>query len=284
MKVRAYAKINLGLHVLGKRSDGYHSIETVFRLVDLYDELEMVENDSGVQFSSTTPELTDDKTNLCIRAAHLLRDLTGCHTGVEMRLTKRIPIGAGLGGGSADAAATLKGLTKLWSLDISREELQTISESLGSDVPFFFAGQTAFATGRGEILESFVLPIPYSILVVTPQIHVSTAWAYSSLRIATDRKRPNLKELLSSTLRDPGRLRGSLVNDFEETVFEQHPEIRKLKETLIARGADVALMSGSGSSVFGLFSDAARAKELGSELSQQYFTSVTGPQFTPEIN
>jgi 4-diphosphocytidyl-2-C-methyl-D-erythritol kinase len=284
MKVRAYAKINLGLYVLGKRSDGYHSIETVFRLVDLYDELEMVQSDSGVNFSSNKPELTGDNANLCVRAAHLLRDLTGCHTGVEMRLTKRIPIGAGLGGGSSDAAATLKGLTRLWSLDISPEELQTVSETLGSDVPFFFTGQTAYATGRGEILESFVLPIPYTILVATPQIHVSTAWAYSSLRLSDNRKRPNLKELLTGTLRDIGRLRRELANDFEETVFEKYPEIKALKERLIAGGADVALMSGSGSSVFGLFSDSARAKELASELSKQYVTSVTGPQFKPEIN
>jgi hypothetical protein len=130
MKVRAYAKINLGLHVLGKRSDGYHSIETVFRVINLYDELDMVQNDQGIHFSSDRADLPNDSTNLCVRAAILLRDLTGCHTGVEMALTKRIPIGAGLGGGSSDAAAVLRGLTKLWSLDISADELQTISGTL----------------------------------------------------------------------------------------------------------------------------------------------------------
>ncbi|MCX6134099.1 MAG: 4-(cytidine 5'-diphospho)-2-C-methyl-D-erythritol kinase [Ignavibacteriales bacterium] len=284
MKVRAYAKINLGLHVLGKRSDGYHSIETVFRLIDLYDDLEMVQNDQGIQFSSNRPELSDDNTNLCVRAAHVLRDLTGCHTGVEMKLTKRIPIGAGLGGGSADAAATLRGLTKLWSLDISPDELQTIGETLGSDVPFFFTGQTAFATGRGEILESFVLPLPYTILVATPPIHVSTAWAYSSLRLAENRKRPKLKELLSGNTRDIPTLRRELSNDFEATIFERHPEIAKLKEAFMSGGADIALMSGSGSSVFGLFSAAETARGLASDLSKQYFTSVTEPQFKPEIN
>jgi 4-diphosphocytidyl-2-C-methyl-D-erythritol kinase len=284
MKVRAYAKINLGLHVLGKRSDGYHDIETVFRLIDLYDELEMVGNDQGTHFSSNRPELSNDNTNLCLRAAHLLRDLTGCHMGVEMRLTKRIPIGAGLGGGSSDAAATLKGLTKLWSLDISLEELQTISESLGSDVPFFFTGQTAHATGRGEILESFVLPLPYSILVATPAIQVSTAWAYSSLKLGDKRKRSKLKDLLSGSIRDLGSLRRELTNDFEETVFQQYPEILKLKEKILSGGAELALMSGSGSSVFGFFSTAERASALASELSTDYFTSVTEPQFKPEIN
>jgi 4-diphosphocytidyl-2-C-methyl-D-erythritol kinase len=284
MKVRAYAKINLGLHVLGKRSDGYHDIETVFRLIDLYDELEIVQNDQGTFFSSNNPDLSDDSTNLCLRAAHLLRDLTGCHMGVEMRLTKRIPIGAGLGGGSSDAAATLKGLTKLWSLDINPEELQTISESLGSDVPFFFTGQTAHATGRGEILESFVLPLPYSILVATPSIHVSTAWAYSSLKLSEKRKLPKLKELLSGSLRDLGSLRKELTNDFEEKVFQKYPEVLKLKEKFLSGGAELALMSGSGSSVFGFFSTAEKARALASNLSAQYVTSVTEPQFKPEIN
>jgi len=284
MKVRAYAKINLGLHVLGKRSDGYHNIETVFRLIDLYDELEIVQNDQGTYFSSNKPELSNDGTNLCLRAAHLLRDLTGCHMGVEMKLTKRIPIGAGLGGGSSDAAATLKGLTKLWSLDINPEELQTISESLGSDVPFFFTGQTAHATGRGEILESFALPLPYSILVATPPIHVSTAWAYSSLRLAENRNRPKLRDLLSGTVRDTGALRRELTNDFEETVFRQYPEILRLKETIFSGGAEVALMSGSGSSVFGFFSSAENARTVASNLPTHYFTSVTEPQFKPEIN
>lgn len=284
MRVRAYAKINLGLHVLGKRSDGYHSIETVFRLINLYDELEMVQNDQGLQFSSNDPSLEADRTNLCMRAANLLRELTGCHTGVEMRLTKRIPIGAGLGGGSSDAAATLRGLTKLWSLDISTEELQTISASLGSDVPFFFTGQTAYATGRGELLESMVLPLPYSILVATPPIHVSTAWAYSSLSLDPAQKRPNLRELLSAGLRDALILRKELTNDFEDTVFRQYPEIRGLKEKILAGGAELALMSGSGSSAFGLFSSAEKAKELASTLSADYVTSVTEPHFKPEIN
>ena len=284
MKVRAYAKINLGLHVLSKRSDGYHNIETVFRLIDLYDELDMVQIDQGTHFSSSSPGISDDNTNLCMRAAHLLRDLTGCHIGVEMKLTKRIPIGAGLGGGSSDAAATLKGLTRLWSLDISPEELQTVSESLGSDVPFFFTGQTAHATGRGEILDSFVLPLPYTILVATPPIHVSTSWAYSSLRLVENKSRPKLRDLLSGSIRDSGTLRRELTNDFEETVFRKHPEILELKKAILAGGAELALMSGSGSSVFGFFSSPERARSLAADLTACYFTSVTEPQFKPEIN
>jgi len=284
MKIRAYAKINLGLYVLGKRPDGYHSIETVFRLVDLYDEIEIVQIDQGTQFATNAVELQDDHSNLCVRAANLLRDLTGIHVGVEINLTKRIPIGAGLGGGSSDAAAVLKGLTKLWALDISREELQTVSASLGSDVPFFFTSQTASATGRGEVLESFDLKIPYTILLVTPNIHVSTSWAYSHLRLRMSTKRPDLRHVLEENLNDPERLREYLVNDFEETVFEQYPEISSIKQRLLSEGASFALMSGSGSSVFGLFTDSSRAKNLAKQLAGTYAVSVTDPEFNPLIN
>jgi 4-diphosphocytidyl-2-C-methyl-D-erythritol kinase len=284
MKIRAYAKINLGLYVLGKRPDGYHSIETVFRLVDLCDEIEIVQIDQGTQFTTNAVELQDDHSNLCVRAANLLRDLTGIHVGVEINLTKRIPIGAGLGGGSSDAAAVLKGLTKLWALDISREELQTVSASLGSDVPFFFTSQTASATGRGEVLESFDLKIPYTILLVTPNIHVSTSWAYSHLWLRVGTKRPDLRQVLEENLNDPERLREYLVNDFEETVFEQYPEISSIKQRLLSEGASFALMSGSGSSVFGLFTDSSRAKNLAKQLAGTYAVSVTDPEFNPLIN
>ncbi len=284
MNIRAYAKINIGLHVLGKRPDGYHNIETVFRLIDLYDELEFVQDDEGIAFSSNTPLLANDNTNLCIRAANLLRDLTGIHMGVEITLKKRIPLGAGLGGGSSDAAAVLKGLTKLWTLDISNEELQTISSTLGSDVPFFFTSQTAYATGRGERLTPFTVQMPYWILVVTPDIHVSTAWAYSNVRLQQSQNRADLQGLLETAIDKPAILRANLANDFEECVFTEFGEIAKLKEALLKEGAEVALMSGSGSSVFGFFSSEAKAKHLRSELSSRHFVSMTEPQFKPEIN
>lgn len=284
MKVRAYAKINLGLFVLGKRPDGYHSIETVFRLIDLYDEIEILQNEEGIHFSTDSPELSNDSSNLCVRAANLLRDLTGTHTGVDITLTKRIPIGAGLGGGSSDAAAVLKGLTRLWSLDITRDELQTVSATLGSDVPFFFTGMTAFATGRGEILDPFDLAMPYTILLVTPAIHVSTGWAYAQLRPLQGVKRPNLRRVLEDGIGDPRQLQNSLVNDFEAPVFKHHPEVATIKATLLSEGAAYASMSGSGSSVFGLFVDQAVAKNLALRLSEKYVTTVTDPSFKPALN
>jgi 4-diphosphocytidyl-2-C-methyl-D-erythritol kinase len=283
MNVRAYAKINIGLHVLGKRSDGYHNIETLFRLIDLYDELQFLMADEGTAFSSDHPLLPNDNTNLCLRAVHLLRDVTGIHSGVEITLKKRIPLGAGLGGGSSDAAAVLKGLTKLWALDISTTELQTISATLGSDVPFFFSSQTAYATGRGERLEPCSARIPYWILTVTPDIHVSTAWAYAHVKPSSGSDRPDLRELLLSSADNPAELRKRLRNDFEEPVFTEFPEIAGVKEILLKQGADVALMSGSGSSVFGFFSSERTAQNLKSDLSARYFVSITEPGFTPEI-
>jgi 4-diphosphocytidyl-2-C-methyl-D-erythritol kinase len=282
MNVRAYAKINVGLHVLGKRPDGYHNIETVFRLIDLYDDLQFVMADEGTLFSSNHPLLGNDNTNLCVRAAHLLREVTGIHSGVEITLTKRIPLGAGLGGGSSDAAAVLKGLTKIWALDISTAELQTISATLGSDVPFFFSSQTAYATGRGERLEPFSARIPYWILTVTPDVHVSTAWAYAHVEPKAANGRPDPREILLSSADKPGVLREQLSNDFEESVFAEFPEIADLKERMLKQGADVALMSGSGSSVFAFFSSEKTARTLSSDLSAKYVVSITGPQFTPE--
>ncbi len=284
MKLRAYAKINLGLHVVNRRPDGYHNIETVFHLIDLFDEIDIVQVYEGIHFASDCPELSSDNSNLCVRAANLLRDLTGIHTGVEISLTKRIPIGAGLGGGSSDAAAVLRGLTKIWSLDITRDELQTVSATLGSDVPFFFSDKTAFATGRGEALQPFDLRVPYAILVVTPPIPVSTGWAYSNLHIATGVKRPNIRKILEEKMSDPAALQRGIVNDFEEVVFAHHPEVARIKSSLLKEGAVFSLMSGSGSSVFGFFHDPAAATEASRRLSEKYFTSVTNPSFKPDIN
>jgi 4-diphosphocytidyl-2-C-methyl-D-erythritol kinase len=284
MRLRAFAKINLGLHVVGKRPDGYHDIETIFHQIDLSDELEMVQSDEGDVFTSDSPVLASDSTNLCLRAVHVLRDLTGVHTGVEINLKKRIPIAAGLGGGSADAAAVLKGLTKLWTLDVTDEELRTVSATLGSDVPFFLMGGTAYATGRGETLEPLDVANPYWILVVTPPIQVSTTWAYSNLRIARDAQRVNLRDLLRTSICQPDVLRENLCNEFEPLVFAAHPEVRQIKEGLLKAGAQVALMSGSGSSIFGFFGDQSLAQRTAASLSPRYHTSITQPYFKPKSN
>jgi 4-diphosphocytidyl-2-C-methyl-D-erythritol kinase len=284
MRLRAFAKINVGLHIVGRRPDGYHDIETIFHQINLSDELEMVQSEEGDVFTSDSPELASGSSNLCLRAVHILRDLTGVHTGVEINLKKRIPIAAGLGGGSADAAAVLKGLTRLWTLDITDEELKTVSATLGSDVPFFLTGGTAYATGRGERLEPLDVSIPYWILVVTPLLHVSTTWAYTSLKIVRDARRVNLPDLLRKNISHPDVLREKLCNEFEPLVFAAHPEVRHIKEGLLKAGAQLALMSGSGSSIFGFFSDRGPAQSIAKDFSSRYHTSITQPLFKPEPN
>ncbi|MEX1274711.1 MAG: 4-(cytidine 5'-diphospho)-2-C-methyl-D-erythritol kinase [Bacteroidota bacterium] len=281
MTLRAYAKINIGLRVIGKRPDQYHAIETVFHQVDLCDEINLVQNDEGIHFSTDRSELPSDRSNLCVRAAQLIQDVTGIHSGVDMTLRKRIPIGAGLGGGSADAAAVLKGLVRLWSLDITTDELEALSSSLGSDVPFFIRGGTAYATGRGEILESMPVTIPYTIAVVTPPIQVSTAWAYAHISPSPRQTGENLKDWLSALALPQTDIESRCRNDFEQIVFAAHPQIRSIKESLLQRGARLALMSGSGSSVFGFFLEPHTLDGLEKEFPPPYHCSITKPFFKP---
>ncbi len=284
VNVRAYAKINIGLHILGKRTDGFHDIETVFHQINLYDTIALHEADSDITFRCDDPTLPIDATNLCIRAARLLMDITGSANGVEIHLQKRIPVGAGLGGGSSDAAAVLKGMRKLFGLDISNAELRTLAASLGSDAPFFIDGGSAYATGRGELLETLDLDIPAWILVATPPVSISTAWAYSAVNPTNSTTaREDLRTVLTEYFRRHDALCSRLRNDFEPIVFEHYPEVAAIKHQMLDAGADVALMSGSGSSVFGLFQDEQRAQATEEQLRRDYRTSLTEPSFKPTI-
>jgi len=281
MTIRAYAKINLGLRILRRRPDGYHDLETVFHQIKMFDELELRLHENAIVFSTNLNDLPTDESNLCVRAAHLLRDLTGTRDGAEITLRKNIPLGAGLGGGSTDAAATLKGLVHLWNLDVSPAELQSLALSIGSDVPFFLSGGTAYATGRGELLEPLSLHVPYWIIVVTPPVHVSTAWAYKNLMRREPSLRADLRQILLEQLGNPEGLKANVLNDFEESVFQAHPEIRKAKELMLGLGADFALMSGTGASVFGLTRSESTAKSLIDGLSSVGRVSASPPLFSP---
>lgn len=283
MILRAYAKINLGLRILKKRPDHYHDIETVFHQIDLYDELEIVQSDEGIEFFTDSSEVPTDSRNLCVHAAQLLRDLSGSRTGVEIKLCKRIPIGAGLGGGSSNAAAVLKALVRFWDLDISKEELLLLAATVGADVPFFIDGGTAYATGRGEKLEPIDLRLPYSILVASPPVQISTAWAYANCTPRGKSEEENLRSVLTKNLNDPAGLSKNLQNDFESVVFQSFPQVKEAKERLLRSEAEFSLMSGSGGSVFAFFRDAGKARQLRQELSGAYNTSITEPYFKPQI-
>ncbi|MEO8594535.1 MAG: 4-(cytidine 5'-diphospho)-2-C-methyl-D-erythritol kinase [Candidatus Solibacter sp.] len=258
-RVRALAKINLDLRVLGKRPDGFHELRTIFQTVSLYDTLEI----SYAASRQTEITLNDDlqiADNLVVRAARLLMESIGVSGRVEMRLVKRIPMGAGLGGGSSDAAAVLLALPALagWSVDLPK--LSAIGEQLGSDVPFFLLGGAAVGIGRGS--ELFPLPdLPSRQgLLAAPGVHVDTAQAYRDLspRLTTELQQNKIFSFQAVTWGSagggPGRL-AAARNDFESVVFEQHPDLARYKKKLLSAGADAALMTGSGSALFGLFPD-----------------------------
>jgi 4-diphosphocytidyl-2-C-methyl-D-erythritol kinase len=261
IQLNAYAKINLGLRILGKRPDGYHDIETILHRIDVHDELTFT-NAESVLLESDAPELPSGEDNLCIKAARLLISHSGAKEGAHIALRKNIPVGAGLGGGSSDAAATLLGLNRLWSLGMNVVELLPLASQLGSDVPYFLRDGTAVATGRGEILEYFPLQLPYWIVVLYPDIHVSTAWAYRQITTRTSKRRDTLRNNLVEHLHNGEKLRQSVGNDFEVPVFGAHPGLAELKQLYYDHGAFFSQMSGSGSSVYGLFESERGAKSV----------------------
>lgn len=280
LNLRAYAKINLGLQILGRRPDGYHNLSTIFHRIGLYDELQFTPA-SSIQVESTSSAAPGDESNICHKAARLLQKHFGISEGVRISVRKNIPVGAGLGGGSSDAAVVLNNLPQFWGKSIDKQTLHTFALDLGSDVPYFLTSGSALGTGRGEILEFFPLHIPYFILLCNPGIHVSTAWAYSNIKPAGVSQQLDLKSIVSEGMNNPKHLE-SLQNDFEPVVFWKFPEIGNVKEAMLNHGAVFALMSGSGSSVFGLFSSEAKTIAASAVLQQNgYFTSMTPPGFSP---
>lgn len=242
------AKINLGLHITGKRTDGYHDIETCMVPIPLFDALEMI-LDKKATWNSTGLEIPGDaKDNLILKAEKLLKkDFQGLPD-LNIHLHKNIPMGAGLGGGSADGAFALKLMSNLFDLYLDDFLLEEYAEKLGSDCPFFIGNTPAIARGRGEILEPIEISLKGTYLVlINPGIHVGTKEAYAGVTPGI----PNVK--LEEVLADRSRWKTDLVNDFEPSIFKNHPEIAEIKEKMYATGAFYSAMSGSGSSVFGLF-------------------------------
>ena len=256
------AKINLGLKVLKKRSDGYHEIETCMMSVPMTDVLEIVPSEK-FEFKQTGIKVEgDQESNLCVKAFRLFRQR---HTisNVYIHLRKQLPMGAGLGGGSADASYVLRGLNTLFDCGLSNDELRAMASELGSDCPFFIEDTVQIGKGRGTELSNFNLDLKgYYLKLINPGIHVGTKEAYDGIRFSdgTD-SIENLLELPVADWKD------RLNNDFEHTIFELHPSIGKLKEQLYAEGAVYASMSGSGSTVYGIF-------EKEPEITTNFFEKV----------
>ncbi|MBN9297169.1 MAG: 4-(cytidine 5'-diphospho)-2-C-methyl-D-erythritol kinase [Filimonas sp.] len=243
-------KINLGLHITRKREDGYHDLETVFYPINLKDALEVVTTDGELAF--TTSGLTIDgnaDSNLCLKAYHLLKADFPQLPSVKMHLHKAIPMGAGMGGGSADGAFTLRLLNSKYNLGLTTEQLIQYALQLGSDCPFFIINKPAYATGRGEVLEEITLDLSaYTFVIVNPGIHVNTGWAFSQL--TPTQPKQSIRDIIQQPVET---WKDVLVNDFEAAVIKRHPAIGDIKELLYNNGALYASMTGSGSTVFGLF-------------------------------
>ncbi len=281
---RAYAKINLGLRVLEKRPDGFHNIETVFHRIDLYDEVELSPA-KIINVVSSSPDAPDDESNICYKAARLLQEYVKSDAGVRIALIKKIPVGAGLGGGSSDAATVLRQLPALWGYTVDEDVVSSIALQLGSDVPFFLGTRSALGRCRGEQLEYFDLAVPYAILLCNPNIHVASSWAYQHIRPHTTEQRRSLQDIVVEGMQNPDILTEHLHNDFEEPVFREYPEVSALKELMLQRGSVFASMSGSGSSVYGFFATSDAAMSARSQLDAKgYRTFLTPPHFraTPD--
>jgi 4-diphosphocytidyl-2-C-methyl-D-erythritol kinase len=253
--MRAPAKINWFLKVTGKRDDGYHNIISLMQCISLYDDL-ILEHADTIQVVSDLDIPLDD--NLVYKAASLLKKNTSYRKGAKIVLQKGIPIGAGLGGGSSNAAYTLSGLNMLWGLELNNEELSSIGAEIGSDVPFFFNGPSAIVEGRGEKVSPIKLNSSTVLLLVKPPISVSTAWAYASFDKLNDSRLTkntiDIKLLCQAFKKqDFASLSTMLSNDLEKVIIERYPVVGEIKNRLLERGVVISAMSGSGPTVFGVF-------------------------------
>jgi 4-diphosphocytidyl-2-C-methyl-D-erythritol kinase len=266
--LRASAKVNLALEVLGKRGDGYHEIATVLQAVDLFDRL-TVETADTLLLHADDPELPTDEGNLVMRAARLLQKTAGIEKGARIELQKRIPVAAGLGGGSSDAAATLWGLNRLWGLRWPRARLQELAVELGMDVPFFLGTGRAVARGRGERLQALPGGGGYALVLVNPRAPLSTREVYGRVPAGWHAEPTGTERVIEALRRrNVATLAAALTNNLERVVEPVLPVIGRMKAALLAAGALGAIMSGSGPTVFGLARSLDHARQVRSRVSR----------------
>lgn len=271
------AKINLTLKILGKRKNGFHDIETILQTIGLSDSLKITRTeDQSIKLTILGSELPANESNLCFKAAELFSKEVEKFQGCSIILTKNIPHGAGLGGGSSDAAYTLTCLNQLYENSLTNENLFELASLLGSDVPFFLRGGTAIGMGRGEILSFTKTSWEYPVLVIFPNLRISTSWAYRNVKIAlTSKPNYNILLSLSSESISPADFKTLFSNDFESLVFSKYPNLGELKERLYQQGAFYAGLSGSGSSLFGLFFSNEQAEKAKSSFQDSLSVFLT---------
>ena len=278
--LRAAAKVNLTLEVLGKRADGYHEIATVMQAIDLSDRITLDDADD-LELRSDSPAVPTDKGNLAWRAAAALRDAAGTESGVRITLDKRIPVAAGLGGGSSDAAGVLLGLNRLWRLQWPLERLDEVAATLGSDVPFFLRGGAALASGRGEKVEP-LKGRSMALVLVNPRFPSSTAEMYGRLTPAMYSDGAATRTLAGGLGRSAARIAGTLYNGMEAAAAAVFPQIVQMRAALMAAGALGALMSGSGPTVFGVARSYEQARQIRARVARGSWEcwavrTLTGP-------
>ncbi len=256
ISLKAWAKVNIGLKILDKREDGFHNIETTFATVNLSDFLILEEKGSGLVVEAKNLDIKQEE-NICFRAADLFMKRFGMNTGVEIRLTKNIPIGAGLGGGSSDAAAVLNGMARLFGMHIEERELMEMAAELGSDVPFFIKGGSAYARGRGEELKFFKLP-RMNLVLYYPGYPISTKWAYEEYDKSMLTQQAELDNIVPARKKKKVRKGFELENSFEKVIFKFHPDLLDVKANLLAAGVFFVSLSGSGSCLYAVVDDSTR--------------------------
>jgi 4-diphosphocytidyl-2-C-methyl-D-erythritol kinase len=267
MRVKSFAKVNLGIEVLGKRDDGYHEIRTLFQTVNIYDLLEfrLLPRDEII-LKGDDSSIPWDRANLIHQAVALLRERHAIKRGIEIRVTKNIPAGKGLGGGSSNAAMTLLALNKIWRLDLEKEDIKEIGGLLGADVPFFFEGGLCLGKGRGDRIFPLEDLNSYLCVLVLPSVSISTVSVYERLHASLTSRVKDSKIIKFLDRRDLG----FLENELEETVFRTYPQIKAIKNQVQEQGSELTLMSGSGSAVFGLFHQKKKAEKALRILSKEY--------------
>ena len=277
ISLKAWAKINIGLKILNKRNDGFHNLETTLTTINLADFLDIREIESGIIIESEGLNIKPEG-NLCYKAADIFKRRFNINKGVKIKLIKNIPVGGGLGGGSADAACVLKGMNELFYLNVSNEELMDLSKKIGSDVPFFIKGGAAYARGRGDELKFFKLP-RMTLILYYPGYPISTKGAYEAYDEYILTPQPEADNIIEKNDKKKKKFKKifALENDFEKVVFKKHPDLGDVKAHLIVTGAFSVSLSGSGSCLFVVIDENIRKKVIKylEGIGAQYFEVVT---------
>ena len=272
--VKSFAKVNIGLQVRSKRNDQYHNIQTIFQEINLYDSLKVTKINKGIDFKSNVSWLKNDDSNLCVKAYKRMSSIYKIG-GIRINLTKRIPVYAGLGGGSSNAAKVLSCINKLYNLRLSSQNLESVGSRLGADVPFFINGGAQLGEGIGDQLTPINHKFNQKFLIVLPNISIDTSWAYSEIKTVLDKSKKFVN--LEDCLKKKEISFENFDNDFEKIIIPAYPEIGNLISIIRENNARLSSLSGTGSTVFGIFDDEATAKVAESAIPKRHKTLIVDP-------